>query len=72
MSGGKAQATRAECRTPAIRCHRCRHYHVTWDERAPHGCRAMGFKSREMPIVVVRRTTPDLDCLLFQPRPSRP
>lgn len=56
---------------PGIPCRRCIHYYVTWDERAPHGCRAMGFKSRRMPILVVRETTPSLDCLRFQPRPQR-
>lgn len=39
--------------TTQIDCRRCRHYHVTWDKRAPHGCRAMKFKSLNMPAMEV-------------------
>jgi len=48
-----------------IDCHKCEHYFVTWDKNAPHGCRAMGFKSRRLPSTVVKKSTPGLDCLSF-------
>ena len=50
----------------AVDCHRCEYYYVTWEERTPHGCRAMGFKSRRLPSLVVRETTPGMDCLKFK------
>lgn len=56
--------------TSRTRCRGCVHYYVTWDPRAPHGCRAMGFKSRRLPIAVVRRATADADCLAFEPAPG--
>ena len=34
-------------------CYRCTSYYVTWDPSHPHGCRAMGFKTKQLPSVVV-------------------
>ena len=48
-----------------MNCHRCKYYYVTWDRAAPHGCRAMGFKGRELPNTVVRSSTGGRDCLMF-------
>jgi hypothetical protein len=56
-----------------IDCFRCKHFYVTWDERHPKGCRAMGFKSREMPSVVVFRSS-GMECLRYEgkePLPDR-
>jgi len=47
-------------------CHKCRHYYVTWEPKFPHGCRIMGFKSRQMPVVEVRRAMHGKDCLYFE------
>jgi hypothetical protein len=47
-------------------CHKCQYYYVTWDKDFPHGCRAMGFKSRQLPGLVVRSSTLGKDCLLFE------
>ena len=49
-----------------IDCYKCEHYYVTWDENFPHGCRALGFKSTQLPGTVVRRTTPTIECLSFK------
>jgi hypothetical protein len=49
-----------------IGCHECEHYYVTWDKHFPHGCKAMKFKSAQLPIAVVRSSTPDLTCLSFR------
>lgn len=46
-------------------CHTCRHYHVTWDEHFPHGCRAMGFKSRQLPSAAVMSSS-GRECLLYE------
>jgi len=53
-------------------CRKCIHYFVTWDKDKPHGCRAMGFKSRQAPSKVVRQTTPQMACQYFEPRQKKP
>jgi len=49
-----------------IACHKCMHYYVTWDQYFPHGCRAMDFKSKRMPINDVRMAMRGKDCLSFE------
>jgi hypothetical protein len=34
-------------------CYKCRFYYVTWDSQHPNGCKAIGFKTRGLPSVVV-------------------
>ncbi len=34
-------------------CPNCVHYYITYDRIRPHGCRTMGFASRELPAKVV-------------------
>ena len=46
-------------------CHKCEHYYVTWDKQFPHGCKAMKFKSKQLPSVVVF-TSSSMECLLFK------
>ncbi|MDA8138122.1 MAG: uracil-DNA glycosylase [Desulfobacteraceae bacterium] len=53
---------------PSIDCHRCRHYFVTWEKRQPHGCKAMGFKSEQLPSIVVFHTSGE-QCLRYEPKP---
>lgn len=53
-------------------CRACRHYYVTWDRHHPHGCRAMGFKSRSLPSSVVRSAMQErMECLLFLKRAKK-
>ena len=56
--------------TPSLRvvadCHKCSHYFVTWQINFPHGCRAMGFKSRRLPNLDVRRAMQGKNCLAYQ------
>jgi hypothetical protein len=47
-------------------CHKCIHYYVTWDQHFPHGCRAMVFKSKRMPIVDVQNAIKTKNCLTFE------
>jgi len=49
-----------------INCFKCRHYYVTWDEVLPRGCKAMGFKSIEMPSTVVYASSGEA-CRRFEP-----
>ncbi|GED20595.1 uracil-DNA glycosylase [Kurthia gibsonii] len=46
-------------------CFSCRYFIVTWDPASPRGCRAYGFKTRELPIAVVKRSS-GMDCLKFE------
>lgn len=55
-----------------IDCRLCKYYYVTWEPEHPHGCRAMQFKSPEMPNLAVRASTGGRDCLMFvQKFPTR-
>lgn len=47
-------------------CFKCAHHHITWDAAFPYGCKAIGFKSRLVPALEVRRTSGE-KCLLFEP-----
>jgi hypothetical protein len=52
---------------PTIVCRNCRYYYITWDTRQPHGCKAMNFKSRRPPSLVVRQSS-GKECMRFQPK----
>ena len=56
----------------AIDCRKCLYYYLTWDKRAPHGCRAFGFKGRILPSRTVRQSAAGLDCMFYRKRPPRP
>jgi hypothetical protein len=51
-------------------CGGCRHYHVTWDIRRPHGCRALRFKSSRRPCRIVYESSGEA-CRSFEARPER-
>ena len=36
-----------------IVCQKCIHYYVTWEANRPHGCKAYGFKSKQIPSTIV-------------------
>jgi len=38
-------------------CFDCHHFFVTWDPGFPRGCRVFGVKSRDLPSVIVHRST---------------
>lgn len=48
-----------------VRCTACAHYFVTHDTGFPHGCRAMDFKSRRLPMLDVQESS-GRPCLYFQ------
>lgn len=54
-----------------IDCHKCEHYYVTWNKEFPHGCRVLGFISRQLPNIVVRSSTPEMYCLSFRKKTQR-
>jgi len=48
-----------------INCRRCVHYFVTWEAQKPHGCKAYGFKSPQIPSMVVFKSS-GVECNLFR------
>lgn len=36
-----------------VNCMACRHFYITYEPSHPYGCRALGFKSKELPCRVV-------------------
>lgn len=48
-----------------INCRRCKHYFVTWQANKPHGCKAYGFKSENIPSLVVFQSS-GIPCSLFE------
>ena len=38
-------------------CIGCRYYFVTWEPKTPKGCKFFGFKSLQMPCLMVKKTT---------------
>lgn len=50
-----------------IDCFKCRHFKVTWDSVNPRACMAYGFKTRQLPSIVVKQSS-GMDCLQFVPK----
>jgi len=48
-----------------VDCFQCKHFFITWDQKYPRGCRALGFKSQEMPYRMVYQAS-GMDCLKFE------
>jgi len=48
-----------------ISCNKCTHFYVTWDKQYPRGCRAMNFKSREVPSTTVYEAS-GMECQKFK------
>jgi 2-methylisocitrate lyase-like PEP mutase family enzyme len=47
-----------------INCMKCIHFYVTWDPKAPRGCKAFGFKTSLMPSTAVAASSGQ-PCLHF-------
>jgi hypothetical protein len=45
-------------------CHNCKHFYVTWDADRRFGCKAMGFKAKNLPSLEVFEAD-GTDCLSF-------
>ncbi|QKF73343.1 hypothetical protein AFAEC_1178 [Aliarcobacter faecis] len=46
-------------------CQKCIYYYVTWEAGRGHGCKAYGFKSGQIPSVVVKRSSGQ-DCKFYR------
>ena len=53
-----------------IDCHKCKNYYVTWEKNFPHGCKAMGFKSKQFPAISVFVSS-NQNCLLYREKKIR-
>ncbi|RJQ21046.1 MAG: uracil-DNA glycosylase [Nitrospiraceae bacterium] len=54
-----------------INCFKCGYFYITWNEKFPRGCKAMGFKSKEMPSAVVYESS-GTQCLKFKLKKRKP
>lgn len=57
-------------RAPPIPCHQCRYFYITWDASFPYGCKAIGFKSKQLPQLAVYQNS-GIQCLAFSQKPSK-
>lgn len=51
-------------------CFKCRHFRITWEVQRPYACRAMAFKSRNIPWQVVIEASGQ-PCMMFTPKDGR-
>ena len=54
----------------AVNCFQCCNFMVTWDPKSPRGCKAYGFKTRELPSAVVKRSS-GMECLRFEQKEGK-
>ena len=47
-----------------INCRKCKYFFVTWEKQKPYGCKAYGFKSPQIPSMVVFSSSGQ-DCIQF-------
>ena len=53
-----------------INCIKCEYFFITWEARMPRGCKAFGFKGREMPSITVFKTSGS-KCPIFKEKIKR-
>ena len=60
-------------KTERISCHKCKYFYVTWDKSFPYGCKAMGFKGKIIPSLMVFQASGQ-SCLAYAEKkgPSTP
>lgn len=52
-------------------CFKCRHFYITYEKHFPYGCKAMGFKSKDISSDVVLKTS-GMKCLYFEKKDFSP
>ncbi|UOR11173.1 hypothetical protein MUO15_16460 [Halobacillus amylolyticus] len=52
-----------------VNCFKCKHFFTTWNPQFPRGCKAYGFKGKEMPSDLVLKTT-GTSCMQFESKSS--
>nr|NJM03170.1 uracil-DNA glycosylase [Desulfobacula sp.] len=53
-------------------CFKCQFFYITWDPQHPNGCRAMGFKTKSLPSVVVFQSSGKPCAFYKEKMPRRP
>ncbi|MBU3190096.1 uracil-DNA glycosylase [Clostridium bowmanii] len=53
-----------------INCYKCQYYYITWDAAFPKGCKFYGFKSMNLPSILVKQSS-GLSCIKFTPKQNR-
>lgn len=48
-----------------INCFECQYLAITWDKNFPYACKKMGFKSKLLPSIQVKKDS-NLDCQFFE------
>ncbi|MGE4398388.1 MAG: uracil-DNA glycosylase [Campylobacterales bacterium] len=48
-----------------VNCIKCKHFFVTYEPQRPYGCKAYGFKSPQMPSLVVFQSS-GMQCEIFE------
>lgn len=48
----------------------CKHYHITWDQRAPRGCKLYGIKAQAMPSQIVQMAGSG-ECQGYEAKPKK-
>ncbi|MBU3156313.1 uracil-DNA glycosylase [Clostridium estertheticum] len=48
-------------------CCKCIYYYITWDPAFPKGCKLYGFKSPNLPSILVKQSS-GIDCGKFAPK----
>ncbi len=54
-------------KTAKVTCFKCSSFYITHDSNFPYGCKAMGFKSRELPFGITLRYS-GMECQFFSPK----
>ena len=53
-----------------ISCHKCKFFYVTWDNSFPYGCKAMGFKGKITPSMMVFQAS-GKTCMAYEKKAER-
>ncbi|RKD21602.1 hypothetical protein SAMN02745883_01021 [Caminicella sporogenes DSM 14501] len=53
-----------------INCFKCKYFFITWDINNPRGCSYFGFKSKQLPSVIVYKSS-GKKCYAFYPKKNK-
>lgn len=48
-----------------INCSTCKYFFITWDKKFPYGCKALNFKTKNLPSIDVKIFS-GFDCLKYE------
>jgi hypothetical protein len=54
-----------------VNCFDCIYFFVTWDDKFPRGCKAMDFKTKKIPSILVRESS-GAECTRFKAKKKSP